>query len=200
MTANGTPEDLEQDGAPLHDSMDRRNAMRVLSTLVGAAVGSLVVPPRWSTPRLEFGLLPAHAVTSRNPNASLLCGTGAASVDFDSGSPATAGFSCSPYDVSTNSSFQVRFDAASNAVTVQAVETGFSVVSASVGSVTGGVLTYTWSANNPINTLNLLISYQSATSAAASYRVTVDIEIATVGGQASTLAVRNLTSVPCSFN
>lgn len=51
-------------------SINRRNALKTLAALTGAAITTL--PKAWSTPELRLGALPAHAQTSGSPNPPAL--------------------------------------------------------------------------------------------------------------------------------
>ncbi len=51
------------------DNNDRRKVLKKLAVGTVAVAGCSVLPTKWTSPIVEFGALPAHAVTSGTPTA-----------------------------------------------------------------------------------------------------------------------------------
>jgi len=128
--------------------ISRRDAMKLLAAAVGAATIANL-PPEWSKPGLETGLLPAHAQTSSN----LLAGP-----DIDTGecsSDVTSTVSISP--VRSGISMHYEIVESGPTVTSPASLTGTALTNASgiasldvsIDSIYLGTVTVTWSFENP---------------------------------------------------
>jgi len=57
-------------GKGMPDNNERRKVLKKLTMGAAAVVGCSVLPTKWTSPVVEFGALPAHAVTSGMPVAS----------------------------------------------------------------------------------------------------------------------------------
>lgn len=73
MTINNGQENVSKDHSPkMHEQScatatlvtDRRSVIRKLAVGTVALAGCSVLPAKWTTPLVEFGALPAHAITS----------------------------------------------------------------------------------------------------------------------------------------
>ncbi len=78
MTAKGAPENRNSEtpkvtgqsinGKP--ECNDRRKVLKKLAVGTAAVAGCSVLPSKWTSPLVEFGTLPAHAVTSGTTTAT----------------------------------------------------------------------------------------------------------------------------------
>ena len=67
MTTYSDPENNSTETAP--ENSDRRLVLKKLAVGTAALAGCSVIPNKWTSPLVEFGALPAHAVTSGAPTA-----------------------------------------------------------------------------------------------------------------------------------
>ena len=73
MTTSHAPEKVsvtEQSVTDILANNDRRKVLKKFAIGTAAVAGLSVLPSKWTSPVVEFGALPAHAVTSGTPVAA----------------------------------------------------------------------------------------------------------------------------------
>lgn len=129
--------------------ISRRDAIKILAAVVGAATVANL-PPEWSKPDLEVGVLPAHAATS----TTLLAGP-----DTDTGdchSDVISTVVISPVQANISMHYEI-VSVGGPTVTIPASSTGTELTNASgvaslsmhIESIYLGTVTVTWSFENP---------------------------------------------------
>jgi len=131
------------------NKISRRDAIKILAAAIGAATVANL-PPEWSKPDLEVGVLPAHAQTS----TSLLAGP-----DTDTGechSDVTSVVSISPVSSGIPMHYEIVESGgptvtspASLTGTVLTNASGIASLDISISSIYLGTVTVTWSFENP---------------------------------------------------
>ena len=128
--------------------VSRRELLRMLGAVGGITAGFFVLPTAWRQPRLEFGILPAHAACS-TPSTAPACSIASTSVNF-TGTPLVAPFALSRRGFVNGPQMSVQIDSKTLIVQVSAASPS-TIVSASMGAVASNVLTYTWQPNQTNN-------------------------------------------------
>jgi len=129
--------------------LSRRDAMKILAAAVGAATVANL-PPEWSEPGLEVGVLPAHAQTSTSLLAGPDTDTGECHSDVTSTVAITPPLANIPmhYEITTTGGVSVPVPASLTG-TVLTNTSGVASLDITANSIYLGTVTVTWSFENP---------------------------------------------------